>query len=320
MPAPSTPSLGTRRFDWLRQIAAWFDSSAGVVETEPDRIDWLRVVPFVALHVACLAVLSVGVSSVSVGVAIGLYALRMFAVTAFYHRYFSHRAFKTSRTLQFVFAALGASAVQRGPLWWAAHHRHHHAHADRPKDPHSPRQHGFLWSHMGWFLARANFPTKRELVPDLTRYPELQALDRFDAAVPALLALALFGTGAVLERVAPGFGTDGLQMLVWGFAVSTVAVWHATFAINSLAHTIGRRPHATRDDSRNHLGLALLTFGEGWHNNHHRYPSSARQGFRWWEIDVTYYLLCALAAAGLVWDLRAVPAALRTGGVEKAVQ
>jgi stearoyl-CoA desaturase (Delta-9 desaturase) len=291
---------------WRRHLRAWFDNSAGVAADDPDRIDWLRVVPFVGLHFAAFGVLWVGTSVTAVAVAVGLYALRMFAVTAFYHRYFSHRAFKTSRTVQWLFALLGAAAVQRGPLWWAAHHRHHHAHADRPTDAHSPRQHGFLWSHMGWFLARANFPTKLQLVPDLARFRELVLLDRFDAAVPAALAAALYAAGAVLERLAPGLGTSAMQLLVWGFAV-----WHATFAINSLAHTSGRRRYATRDDSRNNFALALLTFGEGWHNNHHRYPTAARQGFRWWEVDLTYYVLCAFEATGLIWDLRTVPLAIR---------
>ncbi len=302
---------------WWRQLLAWFDNAAGVPDDAPDRIDWLRVVPFVGLHVACIGVWWAGVSTVAVGTAIVLYALRMFAVTAFYHRYFSHRAFKTSRALQLVFALLGASAVQRGPLWWAAHHRHHHAHSDRPGDPHSPHQHGFLWSHMGWFLARANFPTKVQLVRDLARYPELALLDRFDAVVPALLAAGLYAAGAALERFVPALGTSGAQLFVWGFAVSTVAVWHATFTINSLAHKVGRRRYATRDGSRNSLALALLTFGEGWHNNHHRYPAAARQGFRWWEVDLTYYLLRGLALTGLIWSLRSVPAAIRSGSKER---
>lgn len=306
---------------WRQQLTAWFDNTAGVASGEPERIDWLRVVPFIGMHLACFAVLLVGASTVALGVAIGLYALRMFAITGFYHRYFSHRAFKTSRAVQLFFAVLGAAAVQRGPLWWAGHHRHHHAHADRPGDAHSPRQHGFLWSHMGWFLARANFPTKLHLVPDLARFRELAWLDRFDAVVPAALAALLYALGAALERFAPSLGTSGSQLLVWGFAVSTVAVWHATFAINSLAHTIGRRRFDTRDDSRNSLGLALLTFGEGWHNNHHRYPSAVRQGLRWWEIDLTYYALRALAAFGLIWDLRTPTApriAAAAGGEEHA--
>ena len=301
---------------WWGQLLAWFDNSAGVPKGDPQRIDWLRVVPFVGLHVACVGVLWVGVSGAAVTAAVGLYALRMFAVTAFYHRYFSHRAFKTSRAAQFAFAVLGASAVQRGPLWWAGHHRHHHAHADRPGDAHSPHERGFLWSHVGWFLARANFPTKRALVRDLMRYRELEWLDRFDAAVPALLAGGLYAAGAALERWAPALGTSGAQLVVWGFAVSTVAVWHATFAINSLAHTVGWRRFETRDESRNNFTLALLTLGEGWHNNHHRFPAAARQGFRWWEIDLTYYALRLLALTGLIWDLRRAPAATRSGATE----
>jgi stearoyl-CoA desaturase (delta-9 desaturase) len=296
----------------IRQaLTRWFDSAAPAAAGDEQRIDWPRVVPFVLLHLACLAVLWVGASATAVAVAAALYALRMFAITGFYHRYFSHRAFRTSRAAQFAFAVLGASAVQRGPLWWASHHRHHHAHADDPHDSHSARQHGFAWSHSGWFLARANFATRTGLVSDLARYPELRFLDRFDVVVPALLALTLFASGELLARFAPHLGTDGWQLLVWGFCVSTVALYHATFTINSLAHRYGRRRYATRDDSRNNLWLALLTFGEGWHNNHHHYPGSARQGFYWWEIDLTYYGLRVLAALGLIWDLRPVPEALR---------
>lgn len=163
---------------------------------------------------------------------------------------------------------------------------------------------------MGWFLARANFPTRIDLVRDLAAYRELALLDRFDAAIPALLAAGLYAAGAALERFAPSLGTNGLQLVVWGFVVSTVVVWHATFAINSLAHTLGSRRFATRDSSRNNLALALLTLGEGWHNNHHRFPAAARQGFRWWEIDLTYYALRVLALTGLVWELKPVPAAV----------
>ena len=290
-------------------IRRWFDSGA-VESTALDdarRIDWPRVVPFVALHVGCFGVLSVGMSPFSVAIAIALFAVRMFAVTAFYHRYFSHRAFRTSRVVQFVLALLGASAVQRGPLWWASHHRHHHLHADSPADSHSAREHGFLWSHLGWFLARGNFATRLDLVPDLARYPELRWLDRFDIAVPVLLAAALFGFGAWLEQSAPALGTSGAQLVVWGFCISTVALHHSTFTINSLAHCFGSRRYATRDNSRNNVWLALLTFGEGWHNNHHHFPGAARQGFYWWEIDLSYYGLRLLAALDLIWDLRPVP-------------
>ena len=273
----------------LRKIGSWFDSQVAV-SAQSHRIDWLRVLPFIALHLACLSVIWVGASVAALSAAALLFALRMFAVTGFYHRYFSHRAFRTSRAAQLLFAVLGASAAQRGPLWWASHHRHHHAHADRPHDSHSARQHGFLWSHLGWFLAPANFPARLDRVRDFARYPELRFLDRFDVAVPFLLALGLFLVDA--------------QVFVWGFCVSTVALYHATFTINSLAHRYGTRRYDTPDDSRNNFWLALLTFGEGWHNNHHHSPGVARQGERWWELDLTYCGLRLLAALGIIWDLR----------------
>jgi stearoyl-CoA desaturase (delta-9 desaturase) len=231
----------------------------------------------------------------------------MFAITGFYHRYFSHRSFKTSRTVQLIFALVGASSVQRGPIWWAAHHRHHHATTEREDDPHSPVHHGFWWSHAGWFLSSANFSVQQERVRDWQRYPELRFLDRFDIVVPFVLAVALLLAGITLEAYAPQLGTSGGQMLVWGFFVSTVALYHGTFTINSLAHRWGTRRYATEDNSRNNFWLALLTMGEGWHNNHHHYPVAAKQGFYWWEIDMTYYLLRAMAALGLVWDLKPVP-------------
>lgn len=295
----------------MHALLRWLDSQAGDGLPADERIDWLRVLPFLGLHLACLGVFWVGVSATALGVAVALYALRMFAITAFYHRYFSHRAYKTSRPMQFLFALLGASAAQRGPLWWASHHRHHHLHADDVHDAHSPRQRGFLWAHLAWFLTRANFRPRTELVADLMHYPELRFLDRFDSLVPLLLAGLLFGLGEMLALRAPQLGTDGLQLVVWGFAVSTVVLYHATFTVNSLAHRFGSRRYATRDDSRNNLWLALLTFGEGWHNNHHHYPGSVRQGFYWWEIDLTYYGLRLLAAMGLIWHLKPVPVAIR---------
>ena len=280
-------------------VAAWFDSAApAAADDDPRRIDWLRQVPFIAIHAGCLLVPWVGVSASAVAACALLYAIRMFAITAFYHRYFSHHAFRAGRAAQFVFAVLGASAAQRGPLWWASHHRHHHVHSDEHADSHSALHHGFLWSHIGWFMARGNFRTRTHLVPSFARFPELRFLDRFDAVVPLLLATGLYAMG-------------GLQMLVWGFCVSTVLLYHATFTINSLAHRFGSRRYATRDDSRNNFWLALLTFGEGWHNNHHHYPAAARQGFFWWEIDVSWWGLQLLARMGIVHELKAVPVAVR---------
>lgn len=289
-------------------LLRWFDSSAAATSAaDASRIDWLRVLPFVGMHIGCFAVIWVGWSATAVAVAIALYLVRMFAITGFYHRYFSHRAFRTSRAVQFVFGLLGAAAVQRGPLWWAAHHRHHHAHSDEDGDVHSPR-HGFWRSHVGWFLTTENFATRVERIPDLVRYPELRLLDRFDIVVPILLAGALYATGAVLERFAPHLNVTGAQLLVWGFCISTVALYHVTFTVNSLAHRFGSRRYPTTDDSRNNWLIALLTLGEGWHNNHHFCPAAARQGFRWWELDLTYYALRALSALRVIWDLRPVPA------------
>jgi len=303
-----TPGLATLR--------CWFEGSHAAGDRDvaaPDsrQVDWPRVVPFLLLHASCLCAFWTGVSPVAIAVAVALFALRMFAITAFYHRYFSHRAFNTSRPAQFVFAVLGAMAVQRGPLWWAAHHRMHHAHADQPRDAHSPRQHGMFWSHTGWFLTRANFATRLKLVPDLACFPELRWLDRYDIAAPAALAFALLAAGAWLDYAWPTLGTSAGQMLVWGFCISTFVLYHATFSINSLGHRFGRRRYGTHDDSRNNLWLALLTLGEGWHNNHHHYPVAARQGFYWWEVDLSYYLLRGLAACGLIWNLRTVPVSVR---------
>ncbi|WP_225444753.1 acyl-CoA desaturase [Pseudomarimonas arenosa] len=298
----------------LQALRQWFDTQSSAA-TDPttlsDRIDWLRVLPFVGMHLACLGVFWVGVSWFAVAVAVALYALRMFAITGFYHRYFSHKAFKTSRLMQALFGMIGATSVQRGPIWWAAHHRNHHRHSDTECDVHSPVTRNLLWSHMGWFLTPRGFATDVSVVKDLRRYPELVLIDRFDTLVPVALATGLFFLGGWLEKAHPELGTSAGQLLIWGFFVSTTLLFHATVTINSLAHRFGSRRFDTRDNSRNNLWLALLTFGEGWHNNHHHFPGSARQGFRWWEIDLTYYLLRLMAMLGLVWDLKPVPAQLR---------
>jgi len=323
-PKAARPPAGTWRTRVLQSIALWFDNGAAAAAVvaeagvrEPAsagaarrQIDWLRVLPFLGIHAGCLAVLAVGFSWVALGAAVLLYAVRMFAITGFYHRYFAHRAFRAARPVQFAFALLGASSAQRGPLWWASHHRHHHVHSDTPQDPHSPRQHGFWWSHMGWFLASDSFATRMERVPDLARFPELRFLDRFDLLAPLALGALLFAAGELLASSAPELQTNGSQLLVWGFFVSTVALYHATFCINSLSHRFGSRRYDTGDDSRNNPWLALLTFGEGWHNNHHHFPGAARQGFYWWEFDLTYLGLRALAAIGAIRDLKQVPTEL----------
>lgn len=281
--------------------------SAVAAASRFEKQDLVRIIPFSLMHIGCLAVFLVGVSWIAVFVAMLVYFVRVFALTAFYHRYFSHRAFKTSRWFQFVGALVGNAAVQRGPIWWAAHHRDHHRHSDCGADVHSPHVHGFWWSHMCWFLCRENYELERRGLKDLWRFPELRFLDRFEFVSPIVLAISLFALGAGLEFWMPQLGTNGWQMFVWAFLVSTVLLYHVTYAINSLAHTLGTRRFPTGDQSRNNFWLALLTFGEGWHNNHHYFPSSARQGFYWWEVDITYYVLLVLSWMGIVWDLRPVP-------------
>ena len=288
-------------------FSRWFDSHAEL-KVESDKsakgIDWLRCIPFLILHFGCLGVIYVGWSWFAVLTSIFFYLARMFAITGFYHRYFSHNCFKTSRTLQFLFAALGNSSVQRGPLWWAANHRHHHKFSDKEKDIHSPRQVGFWWSHMFWFTARCHFPVKTDLIKDYIKFPELRFIDRFDTIIPVLCAIFLFLSGNFLESNYPDFHTNGLQLLVWGFFISTVILFHATCATNSFAHMFGSKPFPTNDDSRNNLWVALLALGEGWHNNHHHTPSSVKQGLHWWQIDVTFYILNMMSWLGLIWDLR----------------
>jgi stearoyl-CoA desaturase (delta-9 desaturase) len=298
----------------MRTLRSWVDSATPTVaKGDPDAVDGLRLIPFFAVHLLCLAVFAVGISTVAVVVAVLAYAVRMFAITAFYHRYFAHRAFRTSRWLQFCFAFLGNAAGQRGPLWWAAHHRKHHRHSDTARDVHSPHHGGAMRSHLLWFATARNYASDHAQIRDFARFPELRFLDRFDVLAPAVFAAAMWGLGAALERWAPGLGTDGPQMFVWGFAISTVVLFHGTSTINSLGHLFGRRRYATPDTSRNNWILALITFGEGWHNNHHFYPVSARQGFFWWEIDLTWYCLWMFSRLGLVWDLLPVPAHVRRG-------
>jgi stearoyl-CoA desaturase (delta-9 desaturase) len=294
----------------LQKFAAliqWFDTHAVSPDPDDDSIEWVRCVPFVALHLVCLGVFYVGWSWFAVGVSLSLYAVRMFAITGFYHRYFSHRSFKTSRGVQFLFALLGATAVQRGALWWASHHRHHHRHSDLQTDTHSPGLQGFWWSHVGWFACSKNFRTDYSRVRDLTAFPELVFLNRFDTLVPIAFAFGLFGIGWIFGQIFPELGTNGWQLFIWGFGISTVVLFHCTCSINSLAHIIGKQRYATGDESRNSFLLALVTMGEGWHNNHHYFMSSARQGFYWWEIDVTFYGLKLLESLGIIWALKPVP-------------
>jgi stearoyl-CoA desaturase (delta-9 desaturase) len=251
-------------------------------------------IPFVLIHLACVGAIWSGITWEALTICVALYWLRIFAIGAGYHRYFSHRAYSTSRIFQFLLAVAAQTTAQKSVLWWAAMHRHHHFHSDTEEDTHSPRHQGFIYSHVGWIFARRNDIADLGRVADLARFPELRFLHKFEL-LPAIALAALC------------FVVAGWSGLVVGFVWSTVLVYHATFCINSLAHVSGRARYVTGDDSRNNWLLALFTMGEGWHNNHHAFQSSVRQGFRWWEIDPTYYILRALAWVGAVWDLKTPP-------------
>jgi stearoyl-CoA desaturase (Delta-9 desaturase) len=265
---------------------------------EHDDIMYPSAIPFMLVHLACIGVFWTGVTFQAVAICLLLYWLRIFGIGAGYHRYFSHRAYRTNRVFQFILAILSQSSAQKSVLWWAAKHRHHHLHSDTAMDVHSPHHKGFFYSHLGWIFARVNDKADLTKVADFACYPELMWLHKYELVPPLLLALLSFVIG-------------GWPGLVIGFFLSTVLVYHATFCINSVAHVLGRKRYVTGDDSRNNWLLAVFTMGEGWHNNHHAYQSSVRQGFQWWEIDATYYILKALSRLGLVWDLKVPPAAVR---------
>ena len=274
--------------------------SAAPGDTHDDEhgdIVYPSAIPFVLVHLACLAAIWTGITWQAVAICVALYWLRMFAIGAGYHRYFSHRAFSTSRAFQFVLALLSQSSAQKSVLWWAAKHRHHHLHSDTERDVHSPRHKGFLYSHVGWIFVRRHAKTDLVKVGDFSRYPELMWLHRYEL-VPAI------ALGVLCWLI------EGWPGLVVGFFWSTVLLYHGTFCINSLAHVCGRKRYVTGDDSRNNWLLALFTMGEGWHNNHHACQSSVRQGFRWWEIDSTFYILKALSWLRVVWDLKRPPEAV----------
>jgi len=262
---------------------------------EHDDIMYPSTLPFILIHLSCVAAFWTGITWQAVAICITLYWLRMFGIGAGYHRYFSHRSYSTGRFLQFILAFLAQSSAQKSVLWWAAKHRHHHLHSDTQQDVHSPRHKGFVYSHLGWVFSRKHDATDLVKVADLASFPELRWLHKLEVMPAAVLAVLCFLIA-------------GWSGLVIGFLWSTVLVYHATFCINSLAHVHGRKRYVTGDDSRNNWLLAFFTLGEGWHNNHHAYQSSARQGFRWWEIDVTFYVLKALSLMGIVWGLRSPPA------------
>jgi stearoyl-CoA desaturase (delta-9 desaturase) len=256
-----------------------------------EKISILSSLPFFGVHLMCLAALWTGAHTQDVLVCVGLYFFRMLGLTTGYHRYFSHRTYKTNRVYQFLLALWGTLCTQKGPLWWAAHHRHHHKESDQPGDVHSPTLRGFWWSHTGWILCAKYNQTRYDQIRDFARYPELRWLNKYHLLPPIALAVSLFLIG-------------GFSMLVWGFFISTTLLWHGTFTINSLSHVYGRQRYKTTDTSRNNWLLAIVSMGEGWHNNHHYHQNTANQGWFWWEWDPSFYFLKVMSWLGVISDLR----------------
>jgi stearoyl-CoA desaturase (delta-9 desaturase) len=299
-PLESSPSA-TPVLSVLRTSAA----ASGVERPATDDTDadgaWLRYGDLAfwlywGIHASCALALVTGVGALDVVLCLGFFWLRMFGITGGYHRYFAHRTYRTGRVFQFVLAAVGCAAVQKGPLWWAAGHRRHHRYSDQPGDLHSPRE-GMWYAHQGWIFDSRWSETEVDQIADFARFPELVWLNRYHFVPPLVLGVFCFAVG----------GGSGL---IWGFSISTTLLWHSTYTINSLSHRFGSVRYDTGDDSRNNLWLALLTLGEGWHNNHHHYMASARNGFFWWEIDITWYVLRALEKLGIVRALRTPPRAV----------
>jgi len=273
---------------------------------DDERVNWLQSIPFFLVHILCFAVVFTGITWTAVALFLVMFFGRAFFVTAGYHRYFSHKSFKLNRFWQTVFAFMAEATAQKGVLWWASNHRHHHRYSDTDNDIHSPRK-GFWWSHVGWILADKYKATNHDGIKDFGRFPELRFLNKHDWIAPWSFGVVAFLVG-------------GWSGLVVGFFWSTVLLWHSTFLVNSAAHVLGSRRYETDDTSRNSLVIALLTGGEGWHNNHHHYQASARQGFFWWEIDPTWYVLRAMSWVGIVHDLKVPPARVLYPEAEKELE
>lgn len=254
----------------------------------------LGAIPFIIVHLLPLLAFYTGTKWQDWVVCIALYWIRMFFVTGGYHRYFAHRTYKTSRFFQFILAFCAQTTAQKGALWWGAHHRVHHKLSDQEGDPHNSRR-GFWYSHVGWLFAKENEETDYNRIKDLAKYPELVWLNRYWLIPPTAL-------GILVQSI---WGSSGLWI---GFFLSTVLCWHGTFTINSLSHFFGKQRYDAGDFSRNNWLLAIVTMGEGWHNNHHHFMNSCRQGFYWWEYDFTYYILRILSALRIVWDIKEPPA------------
>ena len=272
-----------------------------------EKLSLIVSLPFLSVHIGAIYALTISPSPFALFMVFLMYFIRMFGITAGFHRLFSHRSFKTNRAFQFFLAYAATCSAQMGPIWWASHHRHHHKYTEQIEDPHTPTLKGFFWAHVGWIMSPVNSPTKEEYVGDLMKYPELKWLDKYHYFAPFSLVVLLYGLGEFMAVNYAQYNTNGMELVLWGFFVSTVLLYHATFMVNSVCHVFGHRTYDTKDGSVNNFLVAILTLGEGWHNNHHAFPNSEKQGHKWYQIDISHYILWCLSKIGVVWKIRDVP-------------
>ncbi|WP_150466612.1 acyl-CoA desaturase [Francisella sp. SYW-9] len=261
------------------------------------------IIAFSTMHLACLAIFFVNYNITALLVFLITFSIRTFALTAGYHRYFSHKAFQTSRVFQFILALVGTWASQKGPLWWSGHHRYHHIHSDKETDMHSPKN-GVFQAHVGWVFEARSDDVDPKFIKDWVKYPEIVWLDKYAHESFALYLVGLFILGSCISYFYPTLETSGLAFVFWGGILSTVLLYHTTFSVNSICHIFGSRDYQTTDNSRNNWLVALITFGEGWHNNHHKFAYSIRNNLKFWQIDITYIILCVLKKFRIVWNFK----------------
>lgn len=285
--------------------AVFNNSNLADLLDQSDRVNWLRNMPFFLIHILALGVFFVKMSFTGWGVCLASYVIRMFSITGFYHRYFSHKTFKTNAVVETIFGILGTCALQRGPIWWAAHHRHHHLHSDHEEDEHSPITQSFMKSHMLWFMSNKNFQTQKKYVKDLLRKKHLVLIDDFENLIALAFLVSLYIAGELLHCYT-AYSLSGWSTVFWGGILSTVILYHATFSINSLSHLFGKRTYQTTDQSKNNWFLAILTLGEGWHNNHHYAPNSAKSGFEKFQLDITFLIILLMKKCRLIHDIHTI--------------
>jgi stearoyl-CoA desaturase (Delta-9 desaturase) len=282
----------------------------------PDRVPFIVkfvtilviVIPVLGLIAAPFFVWGWGFSWVDFGLLVGMYVLTALGITVGFHRLFVHRSFETNMVVKFIFAVLGSMAVQGSLFKWVAIHRRHHQHSDTPEDPHSPHHHGHgVWgvlagawhAHIGWFF-KPDPPDLDRYIPDLQKSPSLRIVSAL-SLFWVVLGLILPGVlGGIISQSWAGVWTG----VIWGGLVRVFLVHHVTWSINSACHLWGLRPYRSEDESRNNVLFGILGLGEGWHNTHHAFPTSARHGLRWWQIDVSYWVIRMLSFVGLAWNVR----------------